>query len=207
MVLNLTCVLLQAARERFNEFMQMAALPADDADVERVRRERREAAAKDGVKLADADLPEKFYKLPRIRFLLLLYKEMLRINRCGLVFFACPVHLCASRAGPQPNAACVQVYCDVWGGQVYCDGCAAQRQDRRGGRQDLCQEHEPRRQRRAGVTLLLSTTAFVVILCYRTALNGCLGASRATLACAGAVLTHCRCLSTSACLWRQLRQP
>lgn len=72
---------LQAARERFNEFLQMASLPADDADVERVRRERREAAAKDGVKLSEADLPDKFYKLPRIRFLLLLCKELLRINR------------------------------------------------------------------------------------------------------------------------------
>lgn len=85
----------------------MAALPADDADVERVRRERREAAAKDGVKLADADLPERFYKLPRIRFLLLLCKEMLRINRCGLpciVRLACAsAHLCAGRAGPQPT--------------------------------------------------------------------------------------------------------
>lgn len=72
---------VQAARERFNEFLQMASLPADDADVERLRRERREAAAKDGVKSGDADLPEKFYKLPRIRFLLLLCKELLRINR------------------------------------------------------------------------------------------------------------------------------
>ena len=77
--------MLQAARERFNEFMQMAALPADEGDVERVRRERREAAAKDGVKLADADVPETFYKLPRIRFLLLLCKEMLRINRYYLL--------------------------------------------------------------------------------------------------------------------------
>jgi hypothetical protein len=38
----------------------MASLPADDADVERLRRERREAAAKDGVKSGDADLPDKF---------------------------------------------------------------------------------------------------------------------------------------------------
>lgn len=71
----------QAARERFNEFLQMSSLPADDADVERLRRERREAAAKDGVKFGDADLPDKFFKLPRIRFLLLLCKELLRINR------------------------------------------------------------------------------------------------------------------------------
>ena len=59
----------------------MASLPADEADVERLRRERREAAAKDGVKLADGDMPDRFYKLPRIRFLLLLCKELLRINR------------------------------------------------------------------------------------------------------------------------------
>jgi hypothetical protein len=77
-------VCLQAARERFNEFMQMASLPAEEADVERVRRERREAAAKDGIKLSEGDLPDRFYKLPRIRFLLLLCKELLRINRCDL---------------------------------------------------------------------------------------------------------------------------
>lgn len=59
----------------------MASLPADDLDVERLRRERREAAAKDGLKGSDADLPDKFFKLPRIRFLLLLCKELLRINR------------------------------------------------------------------------------------------------------------------------------
>jgi hypothetical protein len=102
--------LLQAARERFNEFMQMAALPADDADVERVRRERREAAAKDGVKFADADLPEKFYKLPRIRFLLLLCKEMLRINRwatCPLRFFVCvSAHLCTGQGPNRMMSAC-----------------------------------------------------------------------------------------------------
>lgn len=39
----------QAARERFNEFLQLAAVPADEADVERLRRERREASAKDAV--------------------------------------------------------------------------------------------------------------------------------------------------------------
>lgn len=64
-------------------------MPADDADIERLRRERREAAAKDGLKAAsDADLllPDKFYKLPRIRFLLLLCKELLRINRFIITF-------------------------------------------------------------------------------------------------------------------------
>lgn len=76
----------QAARERFNEFLHMASMPADDADVERLRRESREAAAKDGLKGGDADLPDKFYKLPRIRFLLLLCKELLRINRFIITF-------------------------------------------------------------------------------------------------------------------------
>lgn len=80
---ELSVYAVQAARERFNEFLQMSSLPADDADVERLRRERREAAAKDGVKFGDADVPDKFYKLPRIRFLLLLCKELLRINRWG----------------------------------------------------------------------------------------------------------------------------
>jgi hypothetical protein len=37
----------QGARNRFNEFLHMASVPADEADVERLRRERREAAAKD----------------------------------------------------------------------------------------------------------------------------------------------------------------
>jgi len=63
----------------------MAAMPADDADIERLRRERREAAAKDGLKGGE-DLPDKFYKLPRIRFLLLLCKELLRINRFIITF-------------------------------------------------------------------------------------------------------------------------
>lgn len=40
-------LLLQAARNRFNEFLHIASVPADEADVERLRRERREAAAKD----------------------------------------------------------------------------------------------------------------------------------------------------------------
>jgi hypothetical protein len=129
---------LQAARNRFNEFLHMASVPADEADVERLRRERREAAAKDvkgtaggsaakevrGLRLnarmqlacvdlmqmyvattskllgsavsgmycgrlvllllllvLQEELPESFFKLPRIRFLLILCKEILRINK------------------------------------------------------------------------------------------------------------------------------
>jgi hypothetical protein len=34
---------------------------------------------------AQEDIPEKFFKLPRIRFLLLLCKEILRINRYVVV--------------------------------------------------------------------------------------------------------------------------
>ncbi|WIA13678.1 hypothetical protein OEZ85_007238 [Tetradesmus obliquus] len=76
----------QAARNRFNEFLHMASVPADEADVERLRRERREAAAKDAKGAAgggakEEELPESFYKLPRIRFLLILCKEILRINK------------------------------------------------------------------------------------------------------------------------------
>ena len=80
-----------AARARFGEQLLAAAAPADDADVERLRRERREAAAKDGGGGAGGaggaggggadDLPERFFKLPRIRFLLLLCREVARINR------------------------------------------------------------------------------------------------------------------------------
>ncbi|KIY97727.1 hypothetical protein MNEG_10236 [Monoraphidium neglectum] len=75
----------QVARERFNELLQAAAQPADEADVEKLRRERREALAKEGRGAAGGgageELPEKFWKLPRIRFLLLLCKEIARINR------------------------------------------------------------------------------------------------------------------------------
>lgn len=71
----------QAARSRFNEFLHMASVPADDADVERLRRERREAAAKDAKQAAQEELPDSFFKLPRIRFLLILCKEILRINK------------------------------------------------------------------------------------------------------------------------------
>lgn len=87
-------LLSQTARERFNEFLQMASLPADEADIERVRRERREAAAKDGIKLSEGDLPDRFYKLPRIRFLLLLCKELLRINRCDRPGLFCCTLVC-----------------------------------------------------------------------------------------------------------------
>jgi hypothetical protein len=69
---------LQAARDRFNSFLKQATSPADEADIERLRRERREAANK-GALLEE--LPEQFWKLPRIRFLLILCKEILHINR------------------------------------------------------------------------------------------------------------------------------
>eukprot|EP00878_Enallax_costatus_P005108 GHUV01005370.1.p1 GENE.GHUV01005370.1~~GHUV01005370.1.p1 ORF type:complete len:604 (+),score=218.67 GHUV01005370.1:107-1918(+) len=71
----------QAARDRFNEFLHMASVPADEADVERLRRERREAAAKDPTARQQEDVPETFFKLPRIRFLLILCKEICRINK------------------------------------------------------------------------------------------------------------------------------
>jgi hypothetical protein len=70
----------QAARDRFNEFLRDAAVPAEDADVEKLRKERREAAAKGGAG-AGEELPEAFWKLPRIRLLLILCKEVLRINK------------------------------------------------------------------------------------------------------------------------------
>jgi hypothetical protein len=57
--------------------------------IERFRRERREAAAKDGIKLSEGDLPERFYKLPRIRCLLLLCKELLRIKRWDPIGCCC----------------------------------------------------------------------------------------------------------------------
>jgi hypothetical protein len=50
---------------------------ADDTDVERLKKER----ASQGPAVAAEPLPERFYKLPRIRFLLLLCKELARINR------------------------------------------------------------------------------------------------------------------------------
>ncbi|KAF6252515.1 hypothetical protein COO60DRAFT_518967 [Scenedesmus sp. NREL 46B-D3] len=84
---NCERVVLQAARNRFNEFLHMASVAADEADVERLRRERREAAAKEvkgaaGTSAAkEEELPESFFKLPRIRFLLILCKEILRINK------------------------------------------------------------------------------------------------------------------------------
>jgi hypothetical protein len=104
---------MQAARDCFNGLLQLAAAPADEADVERLRRERREAAAKDGLGGGGAPgaaaaggggaeggggggpdgVPERFYKLPRIRFLLLLCKEILRINRC-VVVCVCWVCVC-----------------------------------------------------------------------------------------------------------------
>lgn len=59
----------------------MASVPADEADVERLRRERREAAAKDPTARQQEELPETFFKLPRIRFLLILCKEICRINK------------------------------------------------------------------------------------------------------------------------------
>ena len=42
-------------------------------------RERREAAAKEG--RAPEELPSSFHKLPRVQFLLLLCKEIVRVNR------------------------------------------------------------------------------------------------------------------------------
>lgn len=75
-------LLVQAARDRFNEFLHMASVPADDADVERLRQQRREAAAKDAsARQQQEELPDKFFKLPRIRFLLILCKEICRINK------------------------------------------------------------------------------------------------------------------------------
>jgi hypothetical protein len=46
-------------------------------------RERREALAKEGRAVAGAaeELPERFFKLPRIHFLILLCREILRINK------------------------------------------------------------------------------------------------------------------------------
>jgi len=53
--------------------------------VERLRRERREAAAKEGrtggAPGAGEELQERFYKMPRMRFLLLLCREISRVNR------------------------------------------------------------------------------------------------------------------------------
>ncbi len=46
----------------------------------KLRRERREAAKTDPSRAAE-ELPDSFYKLPRIRFLLILCKEINRINR------------------------------------------------------------------------------------------------------------------------------
>jgi hypothetical protein len=54
----------------------------------------------------EAELPERFFKLPRIRFLLLLSKEILRINRLGRVEQSgCPMRRGGGeRAGCSPCA-------------------------------------------------------------------------------------------------------
>lgn len=69
-----------AARESFVTHLQTYAEPADDQDVEKLRKERREAQVKDPSR-AYEDMPEFFYKLPRIRFLLVLCKEILYFNK------------------------------------------------------------------------------------------------------------------------------
>lgn len=70
---------------------------ADDADVERLKKER----AGQGPAVAAEPLPERFYKLPRIRFLLLLCKELARINRhISKVRGTGNVHTTASRVHP-----------------------------------------------------------------------------------------------------------
>lgn len=84
-------------RDSFNALLQEASDPADEADVERVRRERREALAKEGQRTAPDNLPDKFYKLPRIRFLIIFCNELSRINRCmtkavGDCFHAADAH-------------------------------------------------------------------------------------------------------------------
>jgi hypothetical protein len=44
-------------------------------------RERREAMAKEGRTGGAEELPERFFRLPRIRFLLILCREVARITR------------------------------------------------------------------------------------------------------------------------------
>ncbi|GAX74225.1 hypothetical protein CEUSTIGMA_g1674.t1 [Chlamydomonas eustigma] len=63
---------VQAARKKFNEFIKNASVPVDDPEAEKtVRRDQR---------FAGEVMPERFYRLPRVTFLILLCKEMTRIN-------------------------------------------------------------------------------------------------------------------------------
>ncbi|GIM03682.1 hypothetical protein Vretimale_8354, partial [Volvox reticuliferus] len=70
----------QALRDRFNEALLAVSLPADDADLEKLKRDPRYVAAAAEAAAGGPPLPERFYRLPRPRFLALLVSEISRLN-------------------------------------------------------------------------------------------------------------------------------
>ena len=85
-------------------------MQADDADVERLRRER----ASLGAAVASEPLPGRFFKLPRIRFLLVLCQELARISqhidkvRLPAGGAGCWLLMLAARAGCWLQQACTR---------------------------------------------------------------------------------------------------
>ncbi|KAG2434787.1 hypothetical protein HXX76_007672 [Chlamydomonas incerta] len=70
-----------AVREAFNNALMSVSVPADDADVDKLRRDARYAAAQqDAAAGAGPPPPERFYRLPRPRFLALLASEIARLH-------------------------------------------------------------------------------------------------------------------------------